>query len=134
MSVLVMRLVSVGWIWLFSLFKFKVQLRSLHISLLVFWPPQEPTDSQSDSEQKILSAGSQFVGLVAVLMACVSSGFAGVYFEKILKETKQSVWVRNIQLGEWLWPLFETICVEWTTLCVCERQNIGPINDLLLTY
>uniref|UniRef100_A0A4W6FJC3 Solute carrier family 35 member A3b n=1 Tax=Lates calcarifer TaxID=8187 RepID=A0A4W6FJC3_LATCA len=53
-----------------------------------------------DSEQKILSAGSQFVGLMAVLMACVSSGFAGVYFEKILKETKQSVWVRNIQLGE----------------------------------
>uniref|UniRef100_A0A8C6WJ83 Solute carrier family 35 member A3b n=1 Tax=Neogobius melanostomus TaxID=47308 RepID=A0A8C6WJ83_9GOBI len=38
-------------------------------------------------------------GVMAVLMACVSSGFAGVYFEKILKETKQSVWVRNIQLG-----------------------------------
>uniref|UniRef100_A0A4W6FJY9 Solute carrier family 35 member A3b n=1 Tax=Lates calcarifer TaxID=8187 RepID=A0A4W6FJY9_LATCA len=58
-----------------------------------------PTESEGDSEQKILSAGSQFVGLMAVLMACVSSGFAGVYFEKILKETKQSVWVRNIQLG-----------------------------------
>lgn len=60
---------------------------------------QWPTDSGADSEQKVLSAGSQFVGLMAVLMACVSSGFAGVYFEKILKETKQSVWVRNIQLG-----------------------------------
>ncbi|XP_034742935.1 solute carrier family 35 member A3b [Etheostoma cragini] len=60
---------------------------------------QWPTESEVDSEQKILSASSQFVGLMAVLMACVSSGFAGVYFEKILKETKQSVWVRNIQLG-----------------------------------
>ncbi|KAI3374392.1 hypothetical protein L3Q82_006221 [Scortum barcoo] len=60
---------------------------------------QWPADAQGDSEQKILSAGPQFVGLMAVLMACVSSGFAGVYFEKILKETKQSVWVRNIQLG-----------------------------------
>lgn len=60
---------------------------------------QWPTESEGDSEQKILTAGSQFVGLMAVLMACVSSGFAGVYFEKILKETKQSVWVRNIQLG-----------------------------------
>uniref|UniRef100_A0A3Q2PR65 Solute carrier family 35 member A3b n=2 Tax=Fundulus heteroclitus TaxID=8078 RepID=A0A3Q2PR65_FUNHE len=60
---------------------------------LVQWP------SESAGEQKVLTAGSQLVGVVAVLMACMSSGFAGVYFEKILKETKQSVWVRNIQLG-----------------------------------
>ncbi|KAK2822144.1 hypothetical protein Q5P01_022209 [Channa striata] len=60
---------------------------------------QWPTKSEGDTVKKILPAGSQFVGLMAVLMACVSSGFAGVYFEKILKETKQSVWLRNIQLG-----------------------------------
>ncbi|CAN9503173.1 unnamed protein product [Ophioblennius macclurei] len=60
---------------------------------------QWPTTSGAESEEKVLSASSQFVGLMAVLMACVSSGFAGVYFEKILKETKQSVWLRNIQLG-----------------------------------
>uniref|UniRef100_A0A8D0VBU6 Solute carrier family 35 member A3 n=1 Tax=Sus scrofa TaxID=9823 RepID=A0A8D0VBU6_PIG len=58
---------------------------------------QWPSDSQE--LEKELSAGSQFVGLMAVLTACFSSGFAGVYFEKILKETKQSVWIRNIQLG-----------------------------------
>ncbi|XP_047445201.1 solute carrier family 35 member A3b [Mugil cephalus] len=63
--------------------------------VLVQWP----TESEGDSEKKVLSASSQFVGLMAVLVACVSSGFAGVYFEKILKETKQSVWLRNIQLG-----------------------------------
>ncbi|KAB1274395.1 UDP-N-acetylglucosamine transporter [Camelus dromedarius] len=57
-----------------------------------------PSDSQ-ELDSKELSAGSQFVGLMAVLTACFSSGFAGVYFEKILKETKQSVWIRNIQLG-----------------------------------
>ena len=61
---------------------------------------QWPTESLGSPEQKVLSAGSQFVGVVAVLVACVSSGFAGVYFEKILKETKQSVWIRNIQLGQ----------------------------------
>ncbi|XP_071764101.1 solute carrier family 35 member A3b isoform X1 [Centroberyx gerrardi] len=60
---------------------------------------QWPTESVDGPEQKPLSAGSQLAGLMAVLAACVSSGFAGVYFEKILKETKQSVWVRNIQLG-----------------------------------
>lgn len=61
---------------------------------------QWPTDSPSQPQNEQLTAGSQFVGLVSVLVACCSSGFAGVYFEKILKETKQSVWVRNIQLGK----------------------------------
>uniref|UniRef100_A0A667ZMS4 Solute carrier family 35 member A3b n=1 Tax=Myripristis murdjan TaxID=586833 RepID=A0A667ZMS4_9TELE len=60
---------------------------------------QWPAESADASQQTSLSAGFQFVGLMAVLTACFSSGFAGVYFEKILKETKQSVWVRNIQLG-----------------------------------
>lgn len=40
-----------------------------------------------------------FIGLVAVVTACIMSGFAGVYFEKILKGTQQSVWLRNVQLG-----------------------------------
>ncbi|XP_032883835.1 UDP-N-acetylglucosamine transporter [Amblyraja radiata] len=61
---------------------------------LVQWPTDTPEDLKKE-----ISAGSQFIGLIAVLSACFSSGFAGVYFEKILKGTKQSVWIRNIQLG-----------------------------------
>ncbi len=38
-------------------------------------------------------------GLCAILAACFSSGFAGVYFEKILKNSRSSIWVRNIQLA-----------------------------------
>uniref|UniRef100_A0AAY4C650 UDP-galactose transporter n=1 Tax=Denticeps clupeoides TaxID=299321 RepID=A0AAY4C650_9TELE len=38
-------------------------------------------------------------GLVAVVVSCLSSGFAGVYFEKILKGSSASVWMRNVQLG-----------------------------------
>jgi len=39
------------------------------------------------------------LGLVCVTAACVMSGFAGVYFEKLLKHTPPSIWLRNIQLS-----------------------------------
>jgi UDP-sugar transporter A1/2/3 len=42
---------------------------------------------------------SPLLGFVCVLMASVTSGFAGVWFEKILKNAKTSLWVRNIQMG-----------------------------------
>jgi UDP-sugar transporter A1/2/3 len=38
-------------------------------------------------------------GFIAVLMAAVMSGFAGVFFESVLKSAGTSVWVRNIQMG-----------------------------------
>ena len=49
------------------------------------------------------------LGLLAALMACVISGFAGSFFERILKEARgdqnPSVWVRNVQLSFYsLWP------------------------------
>ncbi|KAG8003619.1 UDP-N-acetylglucosamine transporter [Nibea albiflora] len=75
-----------------------VQVRYNFLSVYYLAPPW-PSESSATPEQEALSAGSQFVGVTAVLVACCSSGFAGVYFEKILKESKQSVWVRNIQLG-----------------------------------
>jgi len=43
--------------------------------------------------------GNAIIGLLAVSLASLSSGFAGVYFEKVLKGTKSSIWIRNIQLS-----------------------------------
>ncbi len=43
--------------------------------------------------------GSWAVGFVAILAACISSGFAGACFEKILKNTASSMWLRNVQLA-----------------------------------
>jgi UDP-sugar transporter A1/2/3 len=42
---------------------------------------------------------NSLVGFVAVLSACMTSGFAGVYFEKVLKTSKVSIWVMNVQLA-----------------------------------
>ncbi|KAI9017627.1 nucleotide-sugar transporter-domain-containing protein [Gaertneriomyces semiglobifer] len=50
------------------------------------------TDTKADGMR-------QFFGLIAVTVACVLSGLAGVWFEKVLKGTQASVFLRNIQLS-----------------------------------
>lgn len=52
------------------------------------------SNNQSDQDQNAL------IGLMAILAGCVTSGFSGVYFEKILKGSLQtSLWMRNVQMG-----------------------------------
>jgi UDP-sugar transporter A1/2/3 len=76
----------------------RVQWLSLVLLLFgVAFVQLQPHDAKASgavyTEQKPL------VGLLAVIISCLMSGFAGVYFEKILKGTAQSIWLRNAQLG-----------------------------------
>lgn len=48
---------------------------------------------------------NRFVGFSAALGACFLSGFAGIFFEKMLKSSDLSVWLRNIQLSLLSLPL-----------------------------
>ncbi|XP_056585502.1 UDP-galactose translocator [Triplophysa dalaica] len=58
-------------------------------------------DQESGKQKETLNSPNQnyVIGLVSVIISCLSSGFAGVYFEKILKGSSASVWIRNVQLG-----------------------------------
>ena len=87
---------------IFSVFMLKRHLaRQQWISLIVLVvgvsliQPTKSGHSASTGDQNAI------LGLVAVLSACCLSGFAGVYFEKILKGSNTSLWIRNIQLAGW---------------------------------
>ncbi len=51
------------------------------------------------SNDQIQIIDSNLIGILSVFMNCLISGFASVYFEKILKESRTSVVIRNIQLS-----------------------------------
>jgi len=56
--------------------------------------------TMDDSGSKKQADGQNpLLGLAAVLVAVTCSGLSGVWFEKILKSTPVSVWIRNIQLA-----------------------------------
>jgi UDP-sugar transporter A1/2/3 len=52
-----------------------------------------------DGADATTHASERFIGFVAVLCAACTSGFSGVYFEKILKGSTTSLWIRNVQMG-----------------------------------
>lgn len=61
---------------------------------------------------------NRLLGFGAALSACVLSGFAGIYFEKLLKGSDISVWMRNVQLSFLSLPfgLFTCLMYDGTTV------------------
>jgi len=59
--------------------------------------------ANADDSAKVDSSApekNQVIGLIAILSACMTSGFAGIYFEKILKKGRSvTLYIRNVQLA-----------------------------------
>ena len=54
---------------------------------------------QSSQEDIHLHHASNRLGIACVVLACLTSGFAGVYFEKTLMQSKSSIWMINLQMS-----------------------------------
>ncbi|PWA33751.1 hypothetical protein CCH79_00020577 [Gambusia affinis] len=89
---------------LFSVLMLRKSLSRVQwVSLLLLFAGVAIVQVQQEGKKEaaVADASNQnyMVGLVAVVISCLSSGFAGVYFERILKGSSASVWMRNVQLG-----------------------------------
>ncbi|XP_046683723.1 UDP-N-acetylglucosamine transporter isoform X1 [Homalodisca vitripennis] len=70
------------------------------------------TDSATTSTEQ-----NRFIGFSAAIGACLLSGFAGIYFEMILKGSDISVWMRNVQLSFMSLPFGLITCLkDWRAI------------------
>ena len=81
---------------------------------------QQQKEDVEDAE----NAQNRVIGLIAVLCAACTSGFSGVYFEKILKGSRTSLWIRNVQMG-----LPSTI-IAYVTCYIKDGDSIREIGFL----
>jgi UDP-sugar transporter A1/2/3 len=81
-------------------------LLALVFGVLLF---SEPIWSKSENLTSSNADANAFVGTVAVLIEVTLSGFASIYFEKVIKtdgQKKLSIWERNFQLALGSFPVY----------------------------
>lgn len=106
-----------------------ISLLLLTVGVALVQMPAEQKES-STHEGSYMSSDRIF-GFLAVLAACFSSGFAGVYFEKILKGTPVSLWMRNIQLA--FFSVFGGLFMVWLydSKKVAENGFFAGYNSII---
>eukprot|EP00760_Papus_ankaliazontas_P012558 PhM_4_TR15375/c0_g1_i1/m.5763/K15272/SLC35A1_2_3; solute carrier family 35 (UDP-sugar transporter), member A1/2/3 len=100
-------------VWLLDRRLERMQWLSLLVLTLGVIFTQAPSSSSSTSPKKHIhddlhsttTASEVLMGAIACIVSGLSSSFAGVYFEKVVKTTAPSLAVRNIQLSIFGVPL-----------------------------
>lgn len=91
-------------------------------------------DKQADNKEDAdVASHNRLVGLIAVLCAACTSGFSGVYFEKILKGSTTSLWLRNVQMGlPSIIIAFITVYAKDSAL-IAEQGFLGGYSPIVWT-
>ena len=106
---------------------------------------------QSSQTDVHIHHASNFIGVLSVIFACLSSGFAGVYFEKTLKSSKSSIWMINIELSLLSTALAMFACLvedteeisrrgffhgwnHWVVLVIFLQAGAGLVVALVVKY
>jgi UDP-sugar transporter A1/2/3 len=101
-------------------------LLTVGVSIVQMSGSRDQTASAADKHNR-------FVGLIAVLCAACTSGFSGVYFEKILKGSTTSLWLRNVQMGlPSVLMAFLTVYVK-DSAAVAEHGFLGGYSTIVWT-
>lgn len=66
---------------------------------------------QKETSVKNVADQNRILGFSAVMGACLLSGLAGIFFEKMLKGADISVWMRNVQMSLLSIPLALLTCL-----------------------
>lgn len=82
-----------------------------------------------DSQDKGTSLTEQIFGYSAVLTEVVLSGFASIYFEKVIKNTVEvaSIWERNLQLGFYSILMYGFIVFYESSLSAPSASNPSTV-------
>uniref|UniRef100_H2ZM52 UDP-N-acetylglucosamine transporter n=1 Tax=Ciona savignyi TaxID=51511 RepID=H2ZM52_CIOSA len=78
--------------------------------------------SEGTSVESAQSWSNRMFGVGSLLIACASSGFAGVYFEMLLKNSNISLWIRNIQMAIF-GILFSGLTVAFTNWDIISKDG-----------
>lgn len=111
----------------FAYFMLKKKLSQQQIiALIILFVGISIVSVYSNTSTKKLVADNPQLGIICVLIACIISGFAGVYSEKFFKQKNSSLWLINLQMAL-IGTLIAAITCVVTDFSVISHE--GPFTN-----